>query len=120
MTPCPFATCAATKHIDHWGNHVQYKTFGRRTGLRVSELALGTANFGTGWGHGAERDEAKRVFDGYVEANGNFIDTADRYQVGQSETLNEKARPLPPHLTPIPQHLPIFRRSRFGTAWSLQ
>jgi aryl-alcohol dehydrogenase-like predicted oxidoreductase len=66
---------------------VQYKTFGRRTGLRVSELALGTANFGTGWGHGAERDEAKRVFDGYVEAGRNFIDTADRYQVDQSETL---------------------------------
>jgi aryl-alcohol dehydrogenase-like predicted oxidoreductase len=66
---------------------VQYKTFGRRTGLRVSELAVRTGNFGTGWGHGAERDEAKRVFDGYVEAGGNFIDTADRYQVGQSETL---------------------------------
>jgi aryl-alcohol dehydrogenase-like predicted oxidoreductase len=78
---------AVIKHINHWRNHVQYKTFGRRTGLRVSELALGTGNFGTGWGHGAERDEAKRVFDGYVEAGGNFIDTADSYQVGQSETL---------------------------------
>jgi hypothetical protein len=33
---------------------------------------------------------------------------------------NEKARHLPPHLTPISQHLPIFRRSRFGTASSLQ
>jgi aryl-alcohol dehydrogenase-like predicted oxidoreductase len=49
---------------------MQYKIFGRRTGLRVSELALGTRNFGTGWGHGTEREEAKRIFDGYVEAGG--------------------------------------------------
>lgn len=64
---------------------MQYTTFGRRTGLRVSELALGTGNFGTGWGHGAERAEAKSMFDTYLEAGGNFIDTADAYQAGQSE-----------------------------------
>ncbi|EYF03986.1 aldo/keto reductase [Chondromyces apiculatus] len=63
------------------------KIFGRRTGLRVSELALGTGNFGTGWGHGAERDEAKKIFDGYAEAGGYFIDTAEGYQAGQSEAL---------------------------------
>jgi aryl-alcohol dehydrogenase-like predicted oxidoreductase len=66
---------------------MQYKTFGRRTGLRVSEVALGTGNFGTGWGHGAERDEAKSMFDGYVAAGGNFIDTANGYQGGQSEEM---------------------------------
>ncbi|QQE91028.1 aldo/keto reductase [Azotobacter chroococcum] len=66
---------------------MRYMTFGRNTGLRVSELALGTGNFGTGWGYGTERDEARRVFDGYVEAGGNFIDTADIYQFGQAETL---------------------------------
>jgi aryl-alcohol dehydrogenase-like predicted oxidoreductase len=66
---------------------MRYKIFGRRTGLRVSELALGTGNFGTGWGYGAERDEAKKIFDGYVEAGGNFIDTADGYQAGQSEEM---------------------------------
>lgn len=66
---------------------MQYSTFGRRTGLRVSQLALGTGNFGTGWGYGSERDEAKSVFDAYVAAGGNFIDTADNYQVGQSEQL---------------------------------
>ncbi|QJI29327.1 aldo/keto reductase [Pseudomonas sp. ADAK18] len=66
---------------------MHYKVFGRRSGLRVSELALGTGNFGTGWGHGAERDEAKRIFDGYLEAGGNFIDTANGYQVGQSESM---------------------------------
>jgi aryl-alcohol dehydrogenase-like predicted oxidoreductase len=63
------------------------KGFGRRTGLRVSELALGAGNFGTGWGHGAERDEAKKIFDGYAGAGGNFIDTAEGYQAGQSESL---------------------------------
>jgi aryl-alcohol dehydrogenase-like predicted oxidoreductase len=66
---------------------MRYKIFGRRTGLRVSELALGAGNFGTRWGHGAERNEAKKVFDAYVEAGGNFIDTADTYQFGESEEL---------------------------------
>ncbi len=66
---------------------MRYRLFGRHTGLRVSELALGTGNFGTGWGHGAERDEAKAVLDGYAAAGGNFIDTADTYQFGQAESL---------------------------------
>jgi aryl-alcohol dehydrogenase-like predicted oxidoreductase len=66
---------------------MHYKVFGRKTGLRVSELALGAGNFGTGWGHGAERDEARRIFDGYLEAGGNFIDTANGYQGGQSEAM---------------------------------
>jgi len=66
---------------------MKYTTFGRNTGLRVSELALGTGNFGTGWGYGSEREEAKLVFDSYAEAGGNFIDTADAYQFGQSEQL---------------------------------
>jgi len=66
---------------------MHYKVFGRKTGLKVSELALGAGNFGTGWGHGAERDEAKRIFDGYLEAGGNFIDTANGYQGGQSEAM---------------------------------
>lgn len=60
-------------------------TFGRRTGLRVSEYALGTGNFGTGWSAGTEREEAKAIFDRFGEAGGNCIDTADTYQAGQSE-----------------------------------
>jgi aryl-alcohol dehydrogenase-like predicted oxidoreductase len=66
---------------------MRYTTFGRRTGLRVSEYALGTGNFGTGWGSGAERDEALRMFDRFAEAGGTFIDTADVYQFGQAESL---------------------------------
>ena len=64
---------------------MRYLTFGTRTGLRVSELALGTGNFGTGWGSGAEFDDAKTMFTTYVEAGGIFLDTADAYQFGQSE-----------------------------------
>jgi aryl-alcohol dehydrogenase-like predicted oxidoreductase len=66
---------------------MRYKLFGENTGLRVSELVLGAGNFGTGWGYGAERDEARRIIDAYAEAGGNFIDTANGYQGGQSEEI---------------------------------
>lgn len=65
---------------------MKYLPFGK-TGLRVSQIALGTGNFGTGWGHGADPDASKAVFEAYAEAGGNFIDTADIYQFGQSEEL---------------------------------
>lgn len=66
---------------------MRYKLFGGHTGLRVSELVLGTANFGTKWGHGTEPDEARRILDAYADAGGNFIDTANGYQFGQSEEI---------------------------------
>ncbi len=66
---------------------MRYKILGRHSGLRVSKLALGTGMFGTKWGHGADRDESRRLFDGYVEAGGNFLDTSDSYQFGESESL---------------------------------
>ncbi|MBA0217296.1 aldo/keto reductase [Pectobacterium brasiliense] len=65
---------------------MKYTTFGK-TGLRVSQVALGTGNFGTGWGHGADPEVAEAIFNGYAEAGGNFIDTADIYQFGQSEAF---------------------------------
>lgn len=65
---------------------MRYRVFGN-TGLRVSALALGTGNFGKGWGYGSDRDEAHRIYAGYREAGGNFIDTADQYQFGQSEEM---------------------------------
>ncbi|WP_306208600.1 aldo/keto reductase [Actinoplanes sp. RD1] len=51
----------------------------------MSELSLGTGNFGTGWGHGAEAPEARAMYDAYREAGGNFIDTASNYQAGDAE-----------------------------------
>lgn len=65
---------------------MKYKLFGR-TGLRVSEIALGTANFGTAWGHGADAETSRAILDAFAEAGGNFIDTADIYQFGQSEAM---------------------------------
>jgi aryl-alcohol dehydrogenase-like predicted oxidoreductase len=56
-----------------------------RSGLRVSPLCLGTMTFGTEWGWGAEKDEARRLFERYVDGGGNFIDTADLYTNGTSE-----------------------------------
>lgn len=63
-----------------------YRLLGR-SGLRVSPLALGAATFGTEWGWGAEQDEARKLFDLYVERGGNFIDTAITYTNGSSERL---------------------------------
>lgn len=65
---------------------MKYTIFGE-TGLRVSQLALGTGTFGTGWGHGAEARESEAIFNAYAEAGGNFLDTADVYQFGQSEEI---------------------------------
>ncbi len=62
-----------------------YRTLGR-SGLVVSPLALGTMTFGTArWG----LDEAgsAAVFHAYVEAGGNFVDTADVYAGGRSEEM---------------------------------
>lgn len=66
---------------------LRYQTFGRLTGLRVSELALGTAIFGTGPGARTEPAEARAIFEAFAEAGGTFLDTADAYQAGTSEEL---------------------------------
>jgi len=63
-----------------------YYTLGR-SGLRVSRLALGTMTFGTDWGWGSEEKSARAIFDRYLQAGGNFIDTADVYTGGTSERL---------------------------------
>ena len=63
---------------------MRYKLLGR-SGLRVSELCLGTMTFGEEWGWGASKQESKRIFDAFVAAGGNFIDTANRYTDGTSE-----------------------------------
>ena len=57
------------------------------SGLRVSQVALGTMTFGDAWGWGASEDECRRMFDAFVEAGGNFVDTACNYTDGQSESI---------------------------------
>jgi aryl-alcohol dehydrogenase-like predicted oxidoreductase len=63
----------------------RYYTLGN-SGLRVSRLALGAMTFGTEWGWGADEDMARQLFNTYIDAGGNFIDTADLYTNGTSET----------------------------------
>jgi aryl-alcohol dehydrogenase-like predicted oxidoreductase len=63
----------------------RYNTLGR-SGLRVSRLALGTMTFGTEWGWGSDKSAAKSIFDLYLDRGGNFIDTADGYTNGTSES----------------------------------
>ena len=64
----------------------EYLTLGR-SGLRVSPLCLGTMTFGTEWGWGSEENVSRAIFDRYLEAGGNFIDTADGYTGGRSEEM---------------------------------
>ena len=68
------------------GNGSRYRLLGP-TGLRVSEICLGTMTFGTDWGWGAEEDECARILDAYREAGGNFLDTASNYTNGSSEQI---------------------------------
>jgi aryl-alcohol dehydrogenase-like predicted oxidoreductase len=58
-----------------------------RSGLRVSPLCLGTMTFGTSWGFGSEEGTARGILDRYLEAGGNFLDTADGYTGGASEEM---------------------------------
>ncbi len=63
---------------------MRYKLLGK-SGLRVSELALGTMTFGEDWGWGASKEESKKQFDCFAEAGGTYIDTSVNYTAGTAE-----------------------------------
>lgn len=63
---------------------MKYRVLGR-SGLKVSELCLGTMTFGEDWGFGASKEESRKQFDIFTAAGGNFIDTANVYTKGTSE-----------------------------------
>lgn len=65
---------------------MRYKLLGR-SGLRVSELCLGTMTFGETWGWGASKEESKKQLDMFAEEGGNFIDTSVNYTDGESERI---------------------------------
>jgi aryl-alcohol dehydrogenase-like predicted oxidoreductase len=69
---------------------MKYRLLGN-SGLRVSEAALGAMTFGEDWGWGAAKDEARKVYETYREAGGNFIDTANVYTNGSSERFVESS-----------------------------
>jgi aryl-alcohol dehydrogenase-like predicted oxidoreductase len=80
----------STGHIQEARNEkgafMRYRLLGN-SGLRVSEAALGTMTFGEDWGWGTAKEEARKVYDAFREAGGNFIDTANIYTNGTSETF---------------------------------
>lgn len=63
---------------------MQYKLLGK-SGLKVSELCLGTMGFGTEWGWGTDFEKTKSIVETFTKAGGNFLDTANRYTNGSSE-----------------------------------
>ncbi len=65
---------------------MRYRLLGN-SGLRVSAAALGTMTFGDDWGWGSAKDEARKVYDAFRAAGGNFVDTANMYTNGTSETF---------------------------------
>lgn len=67
---------------------MEYRFLGK-SGLRVSNLCLGTMTFGANPARPGQTDEAlaHQILDAFVAAGGNFIDTADCYQMGVSEAI---------------------------------
>jgi aryl-alcohol dehydrogenase-like predicted oxidoreductase len=65
---------------------MNYRLLGK-SGLRVSEFCLGTMTFGDDWGWGSSIDDAKKIYDAFREVGGNFIDTANIYTKGTSESF---------------------------------
>ena len=76
---------------------MKYQLLGR-SGLKVSEICLGTMGFGTEWGWGADKAKSREVFNAFVEAGGNFIDTANFYTNGTSEKFSKEEKTIILHL----------------------
>jgi aryl-alcohol dehydrogenase-like predicted oxidoreductase len=65
---------------------LDYRPLGR-SGLRVSDLALGTMTFGASTGWGVPPETASELYAAYRDAGGNYLDTANQYAGGESERL---------------------------------
>ena len=62
---------------------MRYKVLGQ-SGLRVSELGLGTMTFMDGLSWGTTKEQSWKIFDAYAEAGGNFLDTSNSYGTGET------------------------------------
>ena len=67
---------------------MQYRNLGR-TGIKVSPYCLGAMMFGP-MGN-PDHDDCARMMHKALDAGINFVDTADRYSAGESETIVGKA-----------------------------
>lgn len=65
---------------------LRYRLLGK-SGLRVSEICLGTMSFGQQWGFGADHETSHQILDAYAENGGNFLDTANKYHGGETEEI---------------------------------
>ncbi|MEZ4382913.1 MAG: aldo/keto reductase [Nannocystaceae bacterium] len=65
---------------------MKYRHLGS-SGLRVSQICLGTMSFGEQWGFGASPAASHEVLKAFADAGGNFLDTANKYHGGQTETI---------------------------------
>src|SRR6188472_3405035 len=84
LTAHTFNAFKPEKSLKTSGQVMKYSLLGK-SGLRVSELCLGAMTFGEEWGWGASKEECHKIFNAYVDAGGNFIDTANKYTEGTSE-----------------------------------
>src|SRR6187397_324941 len=82
----PAPTIAPSHNSQRKDDTMRYKLLGP-SGLRVSELCLGTMTFGEDWGWGSSKDESKKIYDAFRDAGGNFVDTANLYTNGTSESF---------------------------------
>lgn len=64
---------------------MQYRQLGK-TGFEISAISLGTWQVGGRWGSGFDNEKADAILHKAIDAGVNFIDTADVYESGQSET----------------------------------
>ena len=92
-------------------NH--YVTLGR-SGLRVSPFCLGAMTFGEDWGWGASEAESQAMIDRYLDAGGNFIDTANFYTHGHSESI------IGDHLGSVPskRHRTVLATKFFSSLYT--
>ncbi len=70
---------------------MRYKMLGQ-SGVKVSELCLGTMSFGSKWGFGADEKTSLQIAQLYAEAGGNFLDTANKYHEGESSSSDTHNR----------------------------
>src|SRR5580693_8428248 len=85
-TDCMWQRAKSIPELHDRSTNMKYRLLGK-SGLRVSEASLGTMTFGDEWGWGSPKAEAQKVYETYREAGGNFIDTANFYTNGTSETF---------------------------------
>src|SRR6202171_902829 len=83
---CIWPTAESIPELHERSANMKYRLLGK-SGLRVSEAALGTMTFGDELEWGSPKAEAEKVYETYREAGGNFIDTANFYTGGTSETF---------------------------------